>query len=84
MQQWRRLMLRHFRHGGPELLDYAGDPRGHRPLREAIASYLSRARAVECESDQVLITNGTQQASLSSLGYWLRRGRRLPWKIPDI
>jgi GntR family transcriptional regulator / MocR family aminotransferase len=62
MQQWRRLMLRHFRHGGPELLDYAGDPRGHRPLREAIASYLSRARAVECEADQVIITNGTQQA----------------------
>jgi GntR family transcriptional regulator / MocR family aminotransferase len=62
MQQWRRLMLRHFRHGGPELLDYAGDPRGHRPLREAIAGYLSRARAVECDSDQVIITNGTQQA----------------------
>ena len=31
-------------------------------MREAIARYLSRSRAVNCESDHVLIVNGTQQA----------------------
>ncbi len=31
-------------------------------MREAIARYLSRSRAVNCSPDQVLIVNGTQQA----------------------
>lgn len=35
---------------------------GYRPLREAIADYLSQARAVHCDPEQILITNGTQQA----------------------
>ncbi len=44
-----------------ELLGY-GDPRGYRPLREAIATYLAPARGIACEPDQVLITTGSQQA----------------------
>lgn len=39
-----------------------GDPRGYQPLREAIASYLQTARAVECRPTQVFVTNGAQQA----------------------
>lgn len=58
---WRKLLSRHC---GSDLnwLDYATDPLGYKPLREAIAHYLSRSRAVQCEPDQVMITNGTQQA----------------------
>ncbi len=61
MQLWRKLLSRHCRHS-LDWLEYATDPLGHRPLREAIACYLSRFRAVQCEPDQILITNGTQQA----------------------
>jgi GntR family transcriptional regulator/MocR family aminotransferase len=43
-------------------LDYSTDLLGYKPLREAIAHYLSRSRAVKCESEQILIVNGTQQA----------------------
>ena len=38
-----------------------GDAMGHRPLREAIAAYLGAARAVRCESSQILVTTGSQQ-----------------------
>ncbi|MEP0876924.1 PLP-dependent aminotransferase family protein [Funiculus sociatus GB2-M2] len=61
MQLWRKLLLSHCRKGS-SWLDYATDPQGHRPLREAIARYLSRSRAVQCDPDSVIMTNGTQQA----------------------
>ncbi|WOD39823.1 PLP-dependent aminotransferase family protein [Nodosilinea sp. E11] len=57
---WRQLLSRHCRRA--DWLDYATDPMGYGPLREAIATYLAQARAVQCHPDQILITNGTQQA----------------------
>jgi GntR family transcriptional regulator/MocR family aminotransferase len=62
MEAWRRLLLRHYRAGDSMLLDYADDGCGQRPLREAIAAYLARARAVRCGADQVIVVNGSQQA----------------------
>lgn len=61
MQTWRKLLSRHCRENST-WLDYATDALGYKPLREAIARYLSRSRAVQCEPEQVIITNGTQQA----------------------
>jgi GntR family transcriptional regulator/MocR family aminotransferase len=57
---WRRLLGRYCS-SNLNWLDYSIDPLGYEKLREAIALYLS-SRAVKCEADQVLITNGTQQA----------------------
>jgi len=57
---WRQLLSRHCRRAN--WLDYATDPMGYAPLRQAIATYLTQARAVQCHPDQILITNGTQQA----------------------
>ena len=39
-----------------------GDPAGHFPLRSAIAAHLRSARGVNCDAEQVIITNGAQQA----------------------
>lgn len=61
VQTWRQLAARRLRLGGTSLLQ-AGDPRGHRPLREAVAAYLRSARSVRCEPEQVMIVSGTQQA----------------------
>ena len=61
MQTWRKLLSRHCRENST-WLDYATDALGYKPLREAIARYLSRSRAVQSEPEQVIITNGTQQA----------------------
>ncbi len=39
-----------------------GEPSGFYPLRENIAAHLRTARGVKCAAEQVIITNGTQQA----------------------
>jgi GntR family transcriptional regulator / MocR family aminotransferase len=58
---WRKLLSRHCCQDF-QWLNYATDPQGYYPLRDAIARYLSRARAVQCHPTQIMITNGTQQA----------------------
>lgn len=58
---WSRLLAKYSRRLPMEFLAY-GDPGGYRPLREAIAQYLAAARAVNCETDQVIIVSGAQQA----------------------
>jgi GntR family transcriptional regulator/MocR family aminotransferase len=58
---WRRLLNRHLRSLRPELFDYAHTSAGYAPLREEIAAYVGRSRAVNCTADQVLIVNGSQQ-----------------------
>jgi GntR family transcriptional regulator / MocR family aminotransferase len=58
---WRRLLARWTRAVSVQALHY-GPPEGYAPLRQAIASYLQRARAVVCEPEQILVVNGSQQA----------------------
>jgi GntR family transcriptional regulator / MocR family aminotransferase len=60
LQLWRQLTTRHLQM--PERLDYSADLLGYKVLREAIAHYLMRSRAVRCDAEQVMIVNGTQQA----------------------
>ena len=59
---WRRLMTRHMRRQAPGLFDRSPRAAGFAPLREEIARYVSRARAVDCIAEQVLVVNGSQQA----------------------
>ncbi len=61
--RWRRLLARRWREAGcaPALGRY-GDPGGYRPLREALAGYLARARGVRCTPEQVVVVSGSQQA----------------------
>jgi GntR family transcriptional regulator/MocR family aminotransferase len=61
VQLWSRLVARRWRNP-PASLFWYGDPRGYRPLREAIAGYLGTARGVRCDPDQVIIVSGSQQA----------------------
>ena len=58
---WRRLLSRYC-NTNLNWLDYSTEPLGYQPLRQAITRYLTRSRAVNCEPEQILITNGTQQA----------------------
>ncbi|PZD71878.1 HTH-type transcriptional regulatory protein GabR [Acaryochloris thomasi RCC1774] len=57
---WRKLLSQ--RCTAADWLDYTIDPLGYYPLREQIAQYLARARAVQCIPEQIVITNGSQQA----------------------
>ncbi len=58
---WRRLLARRARSASLRSLHY-GPPEGYGPLREAIADYLRRSRAVACEPEQIVVVNGSQQA----------------------
>ena len=58
---WCRLLARRARRASERHLSYS-DPGGAPELREALASYLSRARGVACEPEDVLVVYGTQQA----------------------
>lgn len=58
---WGRLLARNCRKAPAEVAVH-GDPRGLPRLREAIASYVGAARGVRCRPEQVIITNGSQQA----------------------
>ncbi len=60
-ETWRRLLARRARRASLRSLGY-GPPEGFRPLREALAEYLRRARGMMCRADQILIVNGSQQA----------------------
>jgi GntR family transcriptional regulator / MocR family aminotransferase len=58
---WRRIVARHSRHVSRELFDYSEEVQGHAGLREEIAAYVARSRAVHCTPSQVVIINGSQQ-----------------------
>jgi GntR family transcriptional regulator/MocR family aminotransferase len=51
---------------------------GYRPLRDAIAEYLSASRGVRCGSDQIIIVSGIQQA-LDLLSRLLLKPRDPVW-----
>ncbi len=60
-QVWSRLSAQAWREVEPQQLSYATGA-GHPALREAIADYLQGTRGVACGADQVIVTNGSQQA----------------------
>lgn len=58
---WRKLVAARLRGNSRGSFGYA-PPAGYRPLREALAAYLARARGLSCNADQIVIVNGSQQA----------------------
>jgi GntR family transcriptional regulator / MocR family aminotransferase len=57
---WRRHLARCARRASLRALDY-GPPEGLAELREILAEYLRRARAVDADADQIVVVNGSQQ-----------------------
>src|SRR5258708_25557332 len=60
-ETWCRIVARRARRVTIRDLDY-GSPEGLPALREAIADYAGRARAIACTPGQILVVNGSQQA----------------------
>ena len=77
LKLWQRLQNKYWRAGHDDLLDY-GAAGGYRPLRRAIANYLSISRSVQVDVEQVLITSGTQQ-SLQLCAQMLASAGDLAW-----
>lgn len=58
---WKNCLDRVIQRAGTDLLGY-GDPLGEMPLRTAIMRHLAISRGVRCEPEQVVITEGAQEA----------------------
>jgi len=58
---WRRLMLHNLSVAGSNLTEYS-DPTGILKLRQAISDYLSPTRGIDATPEQIVITNGSQEA----------------------
>lgn len=70
---WRRLGNR-VRASGRAAPSTYSDPRGLPELRAAIATHVRRARAVQCEPGNVVVTSGTQQGLYMAGRVLLARG----------
>lgn len=73
---WSRLIVRHSRNLRKENLHY-GNLLGLEELREAIANYLGTARGVRCDSQQIMVVSGSQQALELSARVLLDPGNRV-------
>ncbi|MEL6938555.1 MAG: PLP-dependent aminotransferase family protein [Cyanobacteria bacterium J06598_1] len=62
VKRWQRLVNRHCAASDRSWMTYSTKAMGHWPLREEIATYIAQSRAVRCTPEQILITQGTQQA----------------------
>jgi GntR family transcriptional regulator/MocR family aminotransferase len=58
---WAKIAQKWQKSPPASVLSY-GDAVGFQPLRVAVASHLAAARGVRCTPEQIIITNGTQQA----------------------
>ena len=58
---WRKIIAARLRRMARPDMQYA-PPEGFGPLRGEIAAYLNRHRGVRCESDQIIVVSGSQQA----------------------
>ncbi len=79
---WRKLLSRHCS-SDIEWLDYALDAQGNLGLRTAITRYLGRARAVQCDPEQIVLTNGTQQGLDLILRVLIEPGDRIALEDPN-
>ncbi|MDQ5933908.1 MAG: PLP-dependent aminotransferase family protein [Cyanobacteriota bacterium erpe_2018_sw_21hr_WHONDRS-SW48-000092_B_bin.40] len=66
LSTWRELLVRHCHAASKEESQYVPEPFGYQPLREAYASYLTRARAVKVSQDR-LVTFASRNLRLDLL-----------------
>jgi GntR family transcriptional regulator / MocR family aminotransferase len=58
---WEKITVRVYRQARYKISGY-GEAAGYRPLREAVAAHFAASRGVNCDNEQIFITNGAQQA----------------------
>ncbi len=78
---WTQITARRLRRASTNLLRGC-DPLGYRPLREAVADYLSTSRGVKCAAEQVVIVSGVQEALDLVARLFLNPGDRVCMENP--
>ena len=70
---WEKLLVAGWRQLSSHDLGYQS-ALGYEPLREALTTYLQAARGVRCSAEQIIITNGAQQAINIAANLLLNKG----------
>jgi GntR family transcriptional regulator/MocR family aminotransferase len=78
---WAQIAARRLRRASADLLRGC-EPLGYRPLREAVAGYLSASRGVKCTFEQVMIVAGVQEALDLVARLFLNPGDRVAMEEP--
>ncbi|MBK8159074.1 MAG: PLP-dependent aminotransferase family protein [Rhodospirillaceae bacterium] len=81
MGLWSRHVAKHWRARRDIIMGY-GDTQGYMPLRRAIAAHLRANRAIDCEPEEVFITNGAQHAFQLIASILLDPGDRIWFENP--
>lgn len=81
VKSWRKLMLHHLQSSASNMTEYH-DPAGIYELRQAIANHLRPARGIEAEPEQVIITNGSQQALNIVARLLIKQGTKVVTECP--
>jgi GntR family transcriptional regulator/MocR family aminotransferase len=81
MAQWARLSARHLRSDRDAIMGY-GAPFGLPQLRAAIAAHLNASRGIQCDSRNIFIVGGAQQAFSLIGGMLLDRGEKVWFENP--
>lgn len=81
------IVLKHYRSAmnsymGPKLLGY-GAVEGQLKLREELAKYLSETRGLNCESEEILITRGSNMALFLCFYALLKKGDKVIVTTPN-
>lgn len=74
MSQWLRLLNKHGKETNLSYLELPKRSQGHHALREAIARYLGRSRAMNVSPDQIIVVNGSQQGADLVTRLFVERG----------
>ncbi len=81
MGLWSRHVAKHWRVRRDIIMGY-GDTQGYMPLRRAISAHLRANRAIDCEPEEVFITNGAQHAFQLIASILLDPGDRIWFENP--
>lgn len=78
---WAQIANRKLRRA-PAAMLMGGEAAGYKPLREAIAAYVSRSRGVVCTAAQVVVLSGVQEALDLAVRLFLDHGDRVLMEDP--
>ena len=81
VKSWRKLILHHFQSSASNMTEYH-DPAGIFELRQAIVNHLRPARGIVAEPEQVIITNGSQQAMNIVARLLIKQGTEVVTECP--
>lgn len=78
---WAQIANRRMRRASTTMLTGC-EAAGYRPLREAIAAYISQSRGVVCAASQVIVVSGVQEALDLTVRLFVDRGDRVFMEDP--